>query len=74
MVRLPSQLVRQGCSAHEAEARATEQIRQLGKGILTERAEKCEAMAVAKARAHDPELRSYRKRLLTPPTAGQQRA
>ena len=59
------QLVRQGCSAHEAEARAIEQIRQLGKGILTEWAEKCEAIAVAKARAHDPELRSYRKRLLT---------
>jgi hypothetical protein len=57
--------VRQGCSAHEAEARAIEQIRRVGKGILTEWAEKSEAVAVAKARGNDPELRLYRKRLLT---------
>ena len=52
-------------SAHEAEARAIEQIRRVGKGILTEWAEKSEAAAVAKARAGDPALRSYRKKLLT---------
>jgi len=58
-------LVAQGCSAHEAEARAIEQIRRVGKGILTEWAEKSEAAAVAKARADDPELQPYRKKLLT---------
>ena len=58
-------LVAQGSSAHEAEARAIEQIRRVGKGILTEWAEKAEAAAVAKARAGDPALRSYRKKLLT---------
>ncbi len=51
-------LVAQGSSAHEAEARAIEQIRRVGKGILTEWAEKSEAAAVAKARAGDPALRS----------------
>lgn len=58
-------LVAQGCTAHEVEARAIEQIRQVGNGILTEWAEKSEAVAVAKARADDPELRPYRKKLLT---------
>jgi hypothetical protein len=55
-------LVAQGCTAHEAEAKAIEQIRKLGNGILTEWAEKSEAAAVAKARAEDPELRPYRKK------------
>jgi len=58
-------LVVQGCTAHEVEARALEQIRQVGNGILTEWAEKSEAVAVAQARADDPELRPYRKKLLT---------
>jgi endonuclease/exonuclease/phosphatase family metal-dependent hydrolase len=55
-------LVAQGCTAHEAEAKAIEQIRKLGNGILTEWAEKSEAAAAAKARAGNPELRSYRKK------------
>jgi hypothetical protein len=55
-------LVAQGCTAHEAEARAIEQVRRLGNGILTEWAQKSEAAAVAKARANDPKLRPYRKK------------
>ena len=55
-------LVAQGCTAHEAEARAIEQVRQLGNGILTEWAQKSEVAAEAKARANDPKLRPYRKK------------
>jgi hypothetical protein len=55
-------LVAQGCTAHEAEARAIEQVRQLGNGILTEWAQKSEATTVAKARANDPKLQPYRKK------------
>jgi endonuclease/exonuclease/phosphatase family metal-dependent hydrolase len=55
-------LVAQGCTAHEAEAKAIEQIRKLGNGILTEWAEKSEATVVAKARADDPKFRPYRKK------------
>lgn len=55
-------LVAQGCTAHEAEAQAMEQIRKLGNGILCEWAAKSEADAVAKARAKDPKLRPYRKK------------
>jgi hypothetical protein len=56
------ELVAQGCTAHEAEARAIEEIRKLGNGILTEWADKSQAAAVAKARAHDPKLHAYRKK------------
>ena len=55
-------LVAQGCTAHQAEARAIEQIRKLGNGILTQWAEKSEQAAVAKARANNAELRPYRKK------------
>jgi hypothetical protein len=55
-------LVAQGCTAHEAEAKAIEQVRKLGNGILTEWAEKSEAAAVTKARAEDPKLGPYRKK------------
>ena len=41
-------LVAHGCTAHEAEAKAIEQIRKLGNGILTEWAEKAEAAAELK--------------------------
>jgi len=54
-------LVAQGCTAHEAEAKAIEQIRKLGHGIITEWAQKSEAVAVANALASDPKLRPYRK-------------
>jgi len=56
------ELVAQGCSAQEAEARAIEEIRKLGNGILTEWAHKSESAAVAKARAQDPKLQLYRKK------------
>lgn len=47
---LIDRLVAQGGSAHEAEARAIEEIRKLGHGILTEWADKSEPAAVAQAR------------------------
>lgn len=56
------ELVAQGCTAHEAEARAIEEIRKLGQGILTEWAEKSESATVAKAHAQDPKLQPYRKK------------
>jgi len=56
------ELVAQGCTAHEAEARAIQEIRKLGQGILTEWAEKAEAAAALQARAQDPELQPYRKK------------
>ena len=56
------ELVAQGCTAHEAEARAIEEIRKLGNGILTEWAQKSESAAVAKAHAQDPKLQPYRKK------------
>lgn len=56
------QLVAQGCTAHEAEARAIEEIRKLGQGILTEWAEKSESTAVGKAQAQNPKLQPYRKK------------
>ena len=59
---LLDELVAQGCTAHEAEARAIQEIRKLGQGILTEWAEKSEAAAVVQARAQDPKLHPYRKK------------
>ena len=56
------ELVAQGCTAHEAEGRAIQEIRKLGQGILTEWAQKSESAAVAKARAEHPKLQPYRKK------------
>lgn len=56
------ELVAQGCTAHEAEVRAIEEIRKLGNGILTQWAEKSEAAALAQARAQDSKLQPYRKK------------
>jgi hypothetical protein len=56
------QAVAEGCTAHEAEARAVEQIRKLGNEVLGDWAEKSEADAVAKAREQNPKLRPYRKK------------
>ena len=56
------ELVAQGCTAHEAEARAIEQIRKLGNGVLTDWAEKSEQAAQAKACAENPTLQPYRKK------------
>jgi hypothetical protein len=55
-------LVAQGCTAHEAEARAIQEIRRLGNGILTEWADKSQKAAVDKACAQDPKLQPYRKK------------
>ncbi|SRR6266496_4501492 len=59
---LIDRLVAQGCTAHEAEAKAIEQLRNLGNEILTEWADKSQAGAVAKARADNPKLQSYGKK------------
>jgi hypothetical protein len=59
---LIDQAVAEGCTAHEAEARAIEQIRKLGNEVLSDWAEKAEADAVAKAREQNPKLRPYRKK------------
>jgi hypothetical protein len=56
------ELVAQGCSAHEAEARAIEQIRKLGNGVLTDWAEKSEPQARAKAQQDNAALQAYRKK------------
>ena len=56
------QAVAEGCTAHEAEARAIEHIRKLGNEILSDWAEKAEADTVAKARKQNPKLRPYRKK------------
>jgi hypothetical protein len=55
-------LVAQGCTAHEAEAKAIEQVRKLGNGLLTQWAEQSEAAAAAKAQVAIPQLRPYRKK------------
>jgi hypothetical protein len=55
-------LVAQGCTAHEAEAKAIEQIRKLGNEILTEWAHKSESAAVSEASATNSKLRPYRKK------------
>jgi hypothetical protein len=54
--------VAEGCTAHEAEARAMEQIRKLGNEVLSDWAEKAEAEAVVKAKEQNPKLRPYRKK------------
>jgi hypothetical protein len=56
------QAIAEGCTADEAEARAIDQIRQLGNEVLTDWAEKSEPDAVAKAREKNPQLRPYRKK------------
>lgn len=57
-------LVARGCTAHEAELKAIEQIRKLGNALLTEWAEKSETAAVTKTRAEDSKLQAYRKKKL----------
>jgi len=55
-------LVAQGCTAHEAEAKAIEQIRKLGNEILPEWAHKSESAAVSEVSATNSKLRPYRKK------------
>jgi len=59
---LIDRLVAQGCTAHEAEARAIEEIRKLGNSILTEWADQSQEAAVEKVRAQDPKPQPYRKK------------
>jgi hypothetical protein len=54
--------VAEGVSAHQAEARAIEQIRKLGQALLTEWGEKTEQQARTQARKEDPTLQPYRKK------------
>lgn len=56
------QAVAEGCTAHEAEARAIEQIRKLGQAVLSEWAEKSEPETVRQAQAADPKLIRYGKK------------
>lgn len=58
------QAVAEGCTAHQAEARAIEQIRQLGNEVVTDWAEKSEQAAREKAQQKDPRLGPYRKKKL----------
>jgi hypothetical protein len=54
--------VAEGVSAHQAEARAIEHIRQLGNALLTEWGEKAEQQARVQAAKEDPTLQPYRKK------------
>lgn len=56
------QAVAEGCTAHEAEARAIEQIRKLGNELLTDWAEKSQQDAVGKAQEKDSKLIQYGKK------------
>ena len=56
------QAVAEGCTAHEAEARAIEQIRKLGQDVLTDWAEKAEPQARPRAQAGNPKLIRYGKK------------
>jgi hypothetical protein len=56
------QAVAEGCTAHQAEARAIEQIRQLGQELLTDWAEKAEPQFRQQAQAGNPKLINYGKK------------
>ena len=56
------ELVAQGCNAHEAEARAIEQIRKLGQEVLKDWAEKAEPKFRTQAQAENPKLIDYGKK------------
>ena len=56
------QAVAEGCTAHEAEARAIEQIRKLGQAVLSEWAEKAEPEARKQAQTENPKLINYGKK------------
>jgi hypothetical protein len=59
------QAVTEGCTAHEAEARAIEEIRKLGQTILPEWAEKAEPKARAAAQDENSKLINYGKKTLS---------
>lgn len=56
------QAVAEGCTVHEAEARAIEQIRKLGQEVLTDWAEKAEPELRKQAQAANPKLIHYGKK------------
>jgi len=56
------QAVAEGCTAHEAETRAIEQIRKLGNELLTDWAEKSEPDARRRAQAENSKLINYGKK------------
>lgn len=56
------QAVAEGCTAHEAEARAIEQIRKLGNDLLTDWAKISEQDARLKAQEANPQLILYGKK------------
>jgi len=59
---LIDQAVAEGCTAHEAEERAIEQIRKLGQEVLTDWAEKVEPEGRKRAQAENPKLINYGKK------------
>ena len=56
------QAVAEGCTVHEAEARAMEQIRKLGNEVLRDWAQKSEQSAREQAQQKDPRLKPYPKK------------
>lgn len=56
------QAVAEGCTAHEAEARAIEQIRRLGNEVLSDWAEKSEPEARRQAKDQNSKLIDYGKK------------
>ena len=56
------QAVAEGCTAHEAEARAIGQIRQLGNEVLSDWAQKSEQRTRDQAQQKNPGLGPYRKK------------
>jgi len=56
------QAVAEGCTAHEAEARAIEQIRKLGQEVLNDWAQKSEPQARQRAQSENPKLINYGKK------------
>ena len=56
------QALAQGCTAHQAEARAIEQIRKLGQEVLSDWAEKSERSVRDQAQAKNPKLINYGKK------------
>lgn len=58
------QAVAEGCTAHEAETRAIEQIRKLGNEVLRDWADKSEPQARRQAQEQNPKLINYGKKKL----------
>ena len=56
------QAVAEGCTVHEAESRAIDQIRKLGQAVLTDWAEKSEVELGKRAQAENPKLIHYGKK------------